>query len=325
MGENVRKYEFSLGTGFGFVYGQSFELVYPTGNTVGELLSELIWEMKPVYYLGFHADFGRTDLMSRFGVFSSVDFKVGIRGDSGTHENRDWMSIENDNLTHFSSHTNKTHDMFWFDGSVGLSIPVKPFFYIKPFLNGSWMFFSFSGRDGYGIYARKTTCSPDCTLSGCVRPPCVFNPNDYTSYDPIKNNPHFLSYDGYGTLITYKQDWFILAAGLSIGTNIFYPLTFEFSFKISPLTYCVAVDQHLTRSITFYDFSSGGIFIEPSVGIFYSIHKLDISFDFIYRFIGKTRGPSYLERNNSGFYSPNNYAGASLSLINCRLLFNIRI
>ncbi|MDR2542166.1 MAG: omptin family outer membrane protease [Treponema sp.] len=320
-GENTRKYEFSLGTGFGFVYGQSFEYVYANSEIVAELLSELTWEMKPVYYLGFHSDFSRKHLMDGFGFFSSVDFKVGIRGDSGVHENRDWMSNENSDLTHFSTHTNLTKNLFWLDLSVGLSIPVKPYFYIKPFISGSWMHFSFSGKNGHGIYARRTDCPEDCA----GKPPC--KRHEITTYFPIGNLPHFFSFDGAGTVITYQQDWFILAAGFSIGTNIFSPFSFEFSFKISPLTYCAAIDNHLFDSITtYYDFTYGGLFIEPIMGVFYSVNKLDISFEFIYRYISRTKGPSYMEENKSGVVKPiSNAGGASLSLFDYRFLFKLRI
>jgi len=188
-----RNYAFSLGTQFGFVHGMALEYVYPT-DTKGELLSELTWGMKPVFYYGFQFDLSRIDLMSSPGFFASASLKVGIPGDSGVMEDRDWMSTENDDLTHFSHHTNKTREFLWLDAAVGASIPVRSLFYLKPFISGSWMHFSFTGRDGYGEY-----------------------PSETTSFEGME-------------VIRYKQDWFLIATGFPSEQIFFplFPLTFLF-------------------------------------------------------------------------------------------------
>ena len=293
--KEARNYGYSLGVIYGFVYGQAQEYVYPT-DTKAEYLSELLWDMKPVLYYGLKADINRNNLMSKTGFFSSVSIKIGVPRESGAHENRDWVSTENKNLTHFSSHTNETFEFYWADAFFGVSIPIASYFYIKPFISGSWMRFAFSGKDGYGKYAR--------TVDG--------------SYYPIDDSPVEYSFEGMN-VIRYKQDWFLAAAGFSIGTEILKPLSFELSFHITPLTYCAAKDEHLTNSKTFIDTTSFGLFIEPKGRISLSLQKMEFSLEAAYRRINNTKGPSYADIGNIGSYrlSPNE-AGAALSLFDVR-------
>ncbi|MDR2942652.1 MAG: omptin family outer membrane protease [Treponema sp.] len=291
--KSERNYCFSLGPQFGFVYGQALEYVYSLPeDTKNELLSELIWEMKPVFYLGLQAEFGRIDLMKAPGFFSSISFKAGISGDSGVMEDRDWLYPENSNLTRFSSHTNRTGEFFLLDASAGFSFPIKSFLYIKPFIGGSWMRFAFSGRNGYGVY------------------------NDL--------NPKEQDFSG-EKVITYSQDWLILAIGFTSGTNILYPFIFDISFQISPLTYCSATDTHISRNTVFRDFTAWGLFFEPSLNMSFVVKPVEFSLVFSYRRIGKTRGESYTNANNAGFYLGKNKAGAGLSLFSSNFLVSIRL
>jgi outer membrane protease len=290
--EQKEKYGLTLGTGFGFSYGQVFELVYSNSwETKNELLSELIWDMKPIFYFGLYADLGLNDIMSRTGFFSSLSFKAGIPADSGVLEDRDWMYPSNSDITRFSSHTNKTDEFFWLDIAVGVSFPVKSFFYIKPFLSGSWMHFAYTGRDGYGIY------------------------NDW--------DPKEVKFSG--ECITYLQDWLLAAAGFSVGTTILYPFIIDFSFQISPFTYCASTDDHLLIGSVYRDLTSWGLFLEPKGKVSYEYKRLRVSLEFLYRFIGNTKGKSYTNVENTGFYLGPNEAGAGFSVIDTQFLLNFRL
>jgi len=297
-----RNYGFSFGTQFGFVHGQSLEFVYPL-NTMGELLSELRWDMKPVFYYGAEVSFGLADIMKRVGFFSSVSYKIGVPADSGVIEDRDWMSVENSGLTHFSSHTNKTGEFFRLDAAIGVSFPVKSFFYIMPFISGSWMRFSFAGRDGYGRRAREK------------------NPYSATYY-PIDQYPY--EYQFSGEVIRYKQDWFLIAAGFSIGTKLLSPFSFDLSFQISPLTYCQAVDEHISN-YTYMDYTGLGLYLEPGGRISFSARQIEFSLEAAWRYIGRTRGESFRNIGSSDNYIRNGEAGAGLSFIDTRLLVKLRI
>lgn len=299
-----KKYGFSIGTQFGFVYGQAFEYVYPgPEGAKGELLSELIWDMKPIYYYGAEISFSRKNIMSAPGFIASVSFKAGIPGSSGIMEDRDWQSTEKKALTNFSSHTNKTKEFFILDALAGASIPVKSFFYIKPFLNGSWMRFSYEGKDGYYKYARGKG----------------YNSGKY--YD-IDDKPDIDVFEG--IVITYKQDWLLLATGLSIGTEILRPFSFDLSFKASPLTYCASTDEHLLIFNTYKDFTSFGLYMEPALCISYSFEVIKFSLDYSFRYIGRTTGETYYKPENSEkYYLSPNESGAALYMSNTRFLVTV--
>ena len=287
--QNSGLYGVSIAAQYGFIYGQAFELVY-NGNTNDELLSELIWDMKPVHYLGAQIDFNRRDIMSRPGFFASTSFKAGFPGDSGIMEDRDWTLYGSKKPTHFSSHTNKTVEFFQLDFYLGATMPVKQYFYIKPFFSGSWMHFSFSGRDGYGIY-----------------------PWGRESFEGME-------------VIRYKQDWVLIATGFSAGTKILFPFSFDLTFRISPFAYCEAVDNHLYGTVrTFRDYTFNGLFLEPGAIVSFTHNFFGISLEAAYCYIGKTRGPSYSKSGNGNFNNDGNIGGASLSLLDVRFLIKIHI
>jgi len=310
-------YGFSVAPQFGFVHGQALEFVYPSSNNLkSEILSELRYDMKPVFYLGLQVDFGLTNLMKSPGFFSSIIFKAGFSGDSGFHENRDWRSTENDALTDYSVHTNKTREFFWLDAALGVSIPIESLFYIKPFFSGSWMRFAYTGRDGYGLYARGKKYDE----FGNPIPDSSMFP---TMFFPIDDNPVYYSYEG-RDVIRYQQEWLLLAIGFSVGTDFFSPFSLDLSFQISPFTYCAAMDEHLTTNVTYLDYTSFGFFFEPKGNISIAINKIDLSLAFTYRYIAKTRGQSYFRTGSTGSFWPNGEAGAGLSVMDLRFLVKYR-
>jgi outer membrane protease len=290
--EDERKYNFSIGLQSGFVYGKAVEIVYPLPEqTKNELYSELLWDMKPVFYFGLQLDFNRTVLMEDPVFFSSLSFKGGIPANSGNMEDRDWRSNNNSELTDFSAHTNKTLAFLWLDAAIGASLPIKSLLYIKPFISFSWMYFSFSGRDG------KKEIPVEYVYSGEV--------------------------------IRYKQQWLLVGGGFSVGTKILNPFTFEISFQISPFTNCTAIDEHLKLGEAYdeyRDFSSYGLFLEPACAISYSVGRYEFSLVFSYRHIGRTSGNSHKKNiNDEDFKLIENKAGAGLSTFDTRLLFKIHL
>jgi outer membrane protease len=299
--QSERNYGFSLGGMFGIVHGQAREYVYPVTNTTHKYLSELLWDMKPVFYLGIQADFGRRNLMSAPGFFASVSFKAGIPGDTGVMEDRDWQSKTSDVLTDYSRHTNTTREYFWLDAAIGASIPIGSVTYIKPFLSFSWTHFAFSGRDGHGEYSYWGT--------------------PYISYEGQK-------------VIDYQQDWILIAAGFSIGTNT-RPFSISLSFQISPFIYCTSRDEHFSVYLDIYDkwstntiymdLTSSGLFIKPGINISYIWKNISFSGEFTLHSIGRTTGEAYINQDNAGFSLSPNKSGAGLFLLDFSFIVKILI
>ena len=286
----AKKYALSIGPQFGLIYGQALEFVYPVpGEIKNEMLSELRWDMKSIFYVGAQVDFGRIDILSAPGFFSSLTFKYGIPSDSGIMEDRDWMSTENDRLTHFSSHTNRTLQFFSLDADIGVSLPVGSYFFAKPFVSGRWMRFSFTGRDGHGTYP-----------------------------EPIGE------YTFTGDVISYKQDWLLFSPGISVGAKIL-PFAFDISFKMSLFSYCASIDEHLTTKVVYNDYTRMGLFMEPAFSLSFTVRRIEILLEFSGLYIGSTRGETYSSENNGKLTLAPTTAGAGISLLDTRFLIRIHL
>jgi outer membrane protease len=301
-------YALSLGYQFGFLYGQAEEIVYPS-NTPAPLLSQLLWDMKPVLYNGLQLDFSRINPLEKWSFFASLALKYGIPGKSGRMEDRDWLSTENDALTHFSSHDNLTRELFMADISAGIALPLRSLFLLKIHANFSYMRFCFSGMDGYGIYARFWG-------SG--------------KYAPIDDNPRLEDYSG-KKVINYRQEWMIAALGFSFNYYINKYFSAGFSFQLSPLIFCNGLDEHFYYSssqadVQFNDYLRGGLLLEPGVGLSISPTSwLTLSLDCSFRHISNTKGVSYNRAYGTRYYAQEGEAGGGLSIINAGLRLNVRL
>ena len=294
----------------GIVYGQVDEIVYPI-DTHAPLLSLLTWEMKPVWYYGISMDFSRTKPMEQGGFFALFALQNGISGQSGILENRDWMSSENSNLTHYSMHNNHTRELFFLDIALGLSLPLQDFLLLKTFISASFMRFSFFGTDGQGIYARRSCeCLPYDTCT-------------HSLYHHINDDPTRVSFEG--NIISYTQEWLYGAPGISLSFQGGF-FAAELSFLASPLIYCVALDEHKEHryrhfSTQFRDFMLGGLVIEPGLKLsFTAFTWLDFSFDVSWRHISGTKGITYqMSPIGTGTYIQGGEAGAGVSFFKISL------
>jgi outer membrane protease len=241
--------------------------------------------------------------MEKRGFFFNLSLKFGIPGASGYMENRDWLSKENTDLTHYSKHDNNTRELFFLDVSSGLTFPLKQAFLLKTYINFSFMRFSFYSMDGYGIYA-------------------LHNGNGiYESIDDTSANRQQFK----GKVISYTQEWLYAAPGVSLGYYYKHFLA-EISFQISPLVFCTGLDEHKTTNVQYRDYMMGGIFLEPGVRFTAAVSKwFDLSWEFSWRYISGTTG--YTHRRSpigSGVDIKEGEAGAGLSIINSGLLLKIR-
>ena len=309
-------YALSLSPQFGFVYGQAEEIVYPSppGKYKAEKLSQLLWDMKPVLYYGLSLDFSRANPLEKWGGFAKLSLKNGIPGISGNIENRDWMSVENDALTHYSIHDNDARELFLFDLSAGFSLPLSGAFLLKTAVSVSYMRFSFSGMYGMGTYAREV--------------------NAYSGiYYPITDNPilkPFTKDDGFnGKVINYTQDWLAVTSGLSLAYYFLHYFLVELSFQISPFILCAALDEHLVqpKTIQYRDYLQNGLFLEPAFRFAFAANKwLEFSVGCSWRHIAVPPGTSYQRSYGRGNYLlQDSESGAGLSMLDTGLCVTIRL
>jgi outer membrane protease len=299
-------YAFSLNPVFGLIYGQAEEIVYPDERKYkAELLSQLLWDIKPVFYYGLALDFSRIEPLEKWGFFSNLSLKYGISGMSGKMEDRDWQSIENDALTNFSKHDNLTKELFMMGFTAGFSFPLPQGFLLKALADVSYKRFCFSGSGGYLEYARQ--------IGDGI-------------YAPIADNPDITKYPDGEKVINYTQDWLVFAPGISLAFYVIRQFFAELSFQISPLVLCADLDEHLGRNLQFRDYTRGGLYLEPGLRLSYIAGKrMEISLAGSWQKILGARGPTYSRRIGQGDYKIGGEAGTGLSLMDLSLNVKVRM
>jgi outer membrane protease len=256
---NNTPYAFSTGTSTGFLFGQGEEIVYWPGNH-DDFGSQLLWDIKPLFYAGPSLDFSRRNPLEKWGFFGILNLKFGIPAKTGTMEDRDWSNAP-DQLSHFSSHDNYTQGAILFDISAGVSIPIRNTLYVKAFGALSYMRFNWASRDGYKQYAVYD-----------------YKTGEYGPWtEDIDKVP------GYGPAINYSQNWF---EPFILGVSIHYPLLRRFTLSLST-QFCPFIviahgrDDHLNplKKIQYDDYMNRGASFKPQGEISFSPDpRLSVSF-----------------------------------------------
>jgi outer membrane protease len=290
MDFTIRKipYRVSLAAGAGVLLGHAEEIVYNIEN-FGEdtdiYVSQLLWDLKPLVYLGSSLSFSRANPLAGLGAVTDLSVKFGLPIKSGTMEDRDWQNnADPDILTDFSSHDAYIQGAMLLDFSGGISIPIASAVVIKPLVSFSYMRFSWIGKDGYGEYASKGWKKTDFQ----------------------------------GIIITYDQNWITLSPGLGVFWPVHRVLALDFRFFISPLIWSWDMDTHLTRGPTQYsDIMKGGLSLEPSLDFSFAPNpSLSLVLHGAWRYIKDTRGDMSSVVVGSNSNPPNtipNVAGAAYS------------
>jgi outer membrane protease len=284
-------YAFSLSAETGILYGTSYEIVYYHASS-RRYLSELQWNMKPLFFAGLSAELGPRNPLNGFAFFAELEIKAGLPGETGVTEDRDWfpnVPTAPGALTHFSSHENRTKAAFLADLGGGVSFPLGKISVLKIALNFSYMFFKHEAWDGYYQYGGNPT-----DING----PCVPWQSDW------KKN--YL----YGLGMDYTQHWFILSPAVALvvpGKRV----SFSLSLAASPAITCIAFDNHFLRNLLTHERMFGGMFLETEGSFFFAFSGFfGIGLSASYRYIDGTRGDRYDTENGIDTPWMRNIAGA---------------
>jgi outer membrane protease len=284
-------YRISLAAGAGLLIGRSEEIVYSSGGD--DKMSQLLWDLKPMAYVGSSLSFSRSDLLSGPGATVDMSVKLGLPLRTGSMEDRDWVNPDPNELTHFS-----THDAYLekaallFDLSAGISFPIKSAVAIKALFAVSCMQFFWAGKEGYGEYLSE----------GWVR----------KDFD--------------GTVISYQQAWLVFSPGIGLFWPLHRALSLDFRFFISPLIYAGDEDVHKknvstgrTADTRYNDYMRGGLYLEPSLDITFSPGQF---FSLVahgsFRHIAGTRGDTSI---NSSSLLRKDEGGAGYAVFDAGLSF----
>ncbi|MDR2746050.1 MAG: omptin family outer membrane protease [Treponema sp.] len=217
-------YTLSLSPQFGFLYGQGEEQVYRDESS-DDLLSQILWDHKPLCYGGMKLEFAQRNPQDSFGVFGTLSMKFGIPMDTGIMEDRDWMR-PGTGLTHYSRHDAQSTGALILDMAAGPGIPLGPLFVLRPSLGISYTRFSWTSSGGYTQY--------------------------YGITSPIS-----------GTVISYSQDWLYMPLGVSLLIMPGRRFSGALWFYAGPVLKFMGLDEHHKTSYQYRDETRGGYSLEP--------------------------------------------------------------
>jgi outer membrane protease len=279
LSSETSAYTFSVSPLVGFLWGQGEEQLYRSA-TSDDLLSQLLWDIKPLWYVGSDLEFAQRKPAKGFGFFGRFTMKFGIPAETGIMEDRDWVTPwEGPELTNYSRHRNISDGTMILDLALGINIPLGSPFALRLSLGFSYLHFAWTSYDGYLQYGQR---------SG-------------NHYLPIDNSSSIVQAAGPG--ISYSQDWTLLPLGLAV--DILPGALFSGSlwFYAGPMLRFYGLDNHLLRINTadpgqFLDVISGGYTLEPGGEFRFAPHeRFSLALSFSRRSItARPHGASYSER-----------------------------
>jgi len=297
---------FTASTGAGVMYGLARELVYSTSTFNGKsyTLSELDWDLKPLYYTR-----AALALNTSQGFVASLDVQMGIPGKTGTSTDSDWLNYAkygDATLTNYLHMDCITERAVLLDAQVGWEFPLTFYLSLQPYVAFGFMDFKWTGRDGYFQY-----------------PPNWFGGGASLPYPPASTQPRI---NEAGVAIIYEQTYFIPAAGFTARFWASDDFSISASFSFSPFVFCNDQDNHmLGQTHDFYDYMRSGILLEPKVSLQWQVSgRARISLDVTYMHIEGLQGDTYKLNTGIGYdpnqvATPSSGAGASFDALDASL------
>ncbi|QQO08064.1 omptin family outer membrane protease [Breznakiella homolactica] len=285
---------------FGLLWGKSEEIVYHNAQE-NTYLSQLIWEMKPLWYMGSSFSVFPSEPMDGIGFFADLSLKFGFSNGTGDMEDRDWLGTTHSELTHLSVHTNYTEGAVLADFTGGVGFPIVSRVVYKMFVKASYMHFKWTAREGYLQYASYTQ-------------------GDYEPWDESLSKVPV-----YGAAIAYEQDWFLAGTGIGLYVPFLRIFSLEAEAAVSTLVRCAALDDHFGRNLEFYDETRGGLAFDIGARFSVSLPRfIDLGFSVSYRRISGTRGDSKERSTDTGLYTGTSSAGTGYSVLDAAVTATIR-
>lgn len=272
-GDNVG---FTIEPSFGYLLGQAREIVYDTNDdstqgmssSNGYYLSELIWDLKNIFYIGTSASI---NIKNRFYINTGI--WTAVNDGSGFMNDYDWIYWNSDDGRPYFLHDRdgKTDLSNWSESSVSL---VNSLIFD---INGSFDFIPYKKNSmtvliGYKyIYWDWTDSVIDSLYDGVE--------------DVIEVGLNGIDYN-LGLHIPYL--------GIGYGLETIRGLEFRGRIIYSPFVIAMDHDHHILRSLHFYDNAYFGQFISGSLEIGYQ-------FTSFFCLIGRISGDYLFEKKGSTY------------------------
>jgi outer membrane protease len=257
----------TLGSSIGLLSGESEKIVYRGAK---DKLSQLLWKMEPLFYVGIDINYEWRRPENRLGFFANALFKRGFfSSESSIMEDRDWTHSDYpDFLTLYSVHNNETEDALFLDAGIGVSFDIFDKCLLKTYITYNFMHFSWRAYGGSFLY-------------------------------PPANGGHWY-YPSSINVITYEQDWHILSPAVAFYGEINRYFDIELFLESSPLIWSFGEDHHLLRNLVITDDLTGGFFLEQGLLFSFRQNNFSLSFCISFKNIVGNRGSSKYEDNNKG-------------------------
>ncbi|MDR2553428.1 MAG: omptin family outer membrane protease [Treponema sp.] len=301
-----KPYIFTLTPRTGMVQGVFREIVYQYSGS-SDYLSELLWELNPMWYLGLGLSLEPAAAPGAAGFFADLNFRAALPMDTGVMEDRDWMvSPVPGSLTHFSAHENHTRAAILVSANSGKAFRLGGVFFLRAFVSADYWYLKMESKNGYTQYGP--------------------NAQERVSYEPWKPSWPHTTFQGTG--VRYSQHWLFLSPGADISA-VLGRFTLSLSFKITPLILCLAIDDHLKREILFTNIMAGGFYLEPGADISFALSRIlraGVNVGFHYT-LG-TRGNTIIDEYGPGgsdVYQAPGTAGAKLWMFEAGFYIKARL
>lgn len=247
--------------------GDAREYVY----TDDKILSELIWDMKPMVSVGAAINAGWTD-----GLRISAGASAGIPMRTGSMQDSDWLNIDingSDKITTYSKHDAELEFAYQAKIETGweFSLPVfgpasSSRVSLVPTLGFRFMNWKWNGNDGYVQHLDESGYP---SLPGGVY-------RDWN--EDVTKKP------ATGTVISYQQQFWMPTAGLTVIVPVASYFRVGLGCTGTLWTSCYALDMHFypkanwdfsqaTEKKQFFDLLSSGWMIEPELRLEWTYAK----------------------------------------------------
>ncbi|MDR2071689.1 MAG: omptin family outer membrane protease, partial [Treponema sp.] len=269
--------------------------------------SELLWDMKPLLYYGAALSVKLQIPSWPVGFYAAPSAKIGIAGRSGFIEDRDWLDSTDNYLTNYSIHDNYMENAWFFDGDIGISLPLRPGRTFNPVISAfgrfSYMEMRWISRDGYTQYGDNSSLMPP--------------------YVPWDDSFPKIKFSGEG--IQYSQFWILVAPGIAANFPLSSFFTLNCAFTITPIIWAAAEDLHLSKNWEFKDYPQGGLAFEPQIqALFFPNRRCSLSLQVSWRYISGAIGDSWKKPiTGSTLYIKTGTAGAGFHALNTGISFKV--
>ena len=312
MAQNgLSAYTFNLKPNFGILWGYGEEIVLQEhDDNSSPYTSQLLWDLKPLVYLGFDLEFSPRNLWEKSGFYAELSFKYALPLKTGVVENRDWLSPTDSFLTNYSQHNASSrsgiedlfsgYGTFMVDLSTGFSWALNKFLWIRAYGELSFMRFSWKSQNGFFQYG----------------------PNDPRGLQFIPWDPGFPKIPYPGPAIGYSQNWIIFSPGIKTGILLTDNLSLSIFALCSPLIYGYCKDEHFARNVTFMDYLYYGLYFQGGGELnYYLNNQITFGLSTIWKRLTGARGETHEHRRDFILIYPDN-AGGGFSFLD--ISFSLR-